>query len=766
MLRAQTSTLQRILSQKTFQQLRRALAAFVQALSSNPLYLTEVMVQKDHLPPDSQEEQFSCIVSPQFQVLLLAKTLPGWQRQVTLTFDAATIAQFLKEVPAAAWRDVAIASQIVTHSPTIQPNDPILQSEFTLQLLEILDTESLPPPLLVESEFSPHPVCAPVEAALWQQVEQERLLYQVILQIRRSFELPEILETAICEVRRFLQSDRLVILQCEPVFPQLPSPLSSHSSKSASTSTFGGQITYESRSTDQVLSVLNLAEGASCLVDVPNYREKYSKGAVLAVSDVEETYHLSPCLITLLRSVQVRAKLIIPIIVQEELWGLLIAHQCWEPRIWKDNEKNFLQQVAEHLAIAIYQVKLYNQVQQQKQTLEQRVIERTQELHDALIAAQTASLAKSEFLSAMSHELRTPLTCVIGMSATLLRWSFGELSQKQRDYLAMIQSSGEHLLELINDILDLSQVEAGKTVLNISQFSLSQVAHQTLQTFKEKARLNQIALKLELQISPEQDLFTADSRRVKQILYNLLSNAIKFTSEGGQVTLRLMIENNIALIAVKDTGIGIAEQHLPLLFQKFQQLDTSYQRKYEGTGLGLALTKQLVELHGGWIGVQSKVGMGSTFTVRLPALPLPPPSAPAAETLHIQSKPLIQPAAVKKRIVVIEDHEDSATLICDLLTTAGYQVIWMIEGMTAVKQIEILLPALVITDIQLPGINGLEIINHLRQHPLTHSVKILALTAKALPEDQDECLQAGAHGYLAKPIQPEQLVDKVIELLN
>jgi two-component system sensor histidine kinase/response regulator len=765
MLRAQTSTLQRILSQKTFQQLRRVLEAFEQMLTSDSLYVTEAMVRANRLPSDWQQEQFSCITSPQFQVLLFSEVMPARHVQVMLTFEATTIAQFLAQVPAVAWKDPAIALHLATHPPIVQPNHPILQSEFTLQLLEILDAESTAPSLLAETEFSSNPVCAPVETALWQQIEQERLLYQVILQIRRSFELPEILETAICEVRQFLQSDRLVIFQCEPVMRQFPSPLMPASPEITTNDTFCGRVTYESRATDQVPSVLDLAEGASCLVDVPNYREKYSKRAVLAVADIEATYHLSPCLITLLRSVQVRAKLIVPIIVQEELWGLLIAHQCWEPRSWKENEQKFLQQVAEHLAIAIYQVRLYNQVQQQNQTLEEKVIERTQELHDALITAQTASLAKSEFLSAMSHELRTPLTCVIGMSATLLRWSFGELSQKQRDYLAMIQSSGEHLLELINDILDLSQAESGKTVLNITQFSLSQVAHQTLQTFKEKARLNQITLKLDLQIPLEKDLFSADSRRVKQILYNLLSNAIKFTSEGGQVTLRVMLDCNLAIIAVKDTGIGIAEQHIPLLFQKFQQLDTSYQRKYEGTGLGLALTKQLVELHGGWIGVQSKVGVGSTFTVRLPSLPLSSDEA-APKPPTPTEKSLIQPTTVKKRIVVIEDHEESATLICDLLTTAGYQVIWMIEGVTAVKQIEILLPALVITDIQLPGINGLEIIRHLRQHPVTRRVKILALTAKALPEDREDCLQAGAHRYLAKPIQPEQLVGEVIELLK
>lgn len=675
--------------------------------------------------------------------------------QLNLTFEPKAIASFLTQI-----------SNFLSHNPvavqtlqqirhTLQPNDAKSQSEFTLRLIEALSVEprmELP----LEPSYPYVSVCQPVEEALRQQVEQEQLLNRVMTQIRQSLELPVILKTAIEEVQQFLQVDRLVIYQFDP---PLVSPQSSHSGEKQGQDR--GCVTYEAKASEAIPSVLNLVE-EFCFAQNLQCQVKYSQAFTLAVEDVETVYILSPCLLRFLRQAKIRAKLVVPVIVQQELWGVLIAHQCFEPRQWQDNEKKFLRCIAEHLAIAISQVKLYAQLQQQKQTLEARVAERTQELHDALLAAQSASRTKSEFLATMSHELRTPLTCVIGMSATLLRWSFGPLSQRQRDYLQTIHDSGEHLLELINDILDLSQVEAGKTILNISEFSLSRLAHQSLKTLREKAYLNQVELELDLQVGesdkpgvPSTDRFVADSRRVKQILLNLLSNAVKFTPEGGKVTLRVRVEQNMAVFQVEDTGIGIPEHQIPLLFQKFQQLDTSYHRKYEGTGLGLALARQLVELHGGWINVSSKVGVGSIFTVRLPAQRLP-----------TASSEMIFPKVsdhLGGRIVLIEDHEDSANIICDMLTVAGYQVIWMIEGSAAVDQVELLQPIALIINMQLPDVDGGEIIQVLRQRASTHHVKVLALFAEAMPEDEQR-VAAGADDYLVKPVQPEQLLERIMSL--
>jgi two-component system sensor histidine kinase/response regulator len=342
------------------------------------------------------------------------------------------------------------------------------------------------------------------------------------------------------------------------------------------------------------------------------------------VDDVEKTYALEECFLKFLRKMQVRAKFVAPIAFEDKLWGLLIAHHCSGPHTWTESEKSLLTSVAEQLAIAIHQSELTRSLTQEKQTLEQRVMERTVALHDALVAAQAANRLRSEFLATISHELLTPLTYVIGMSSTLLRWSFGELNERQRDYLQTIHDSGEHLLEMINDILELSQIEAGKAVLNITEFSLARIAEDTVASLLEKANSQKVALKLDVLLDRQCDRFTADEKRVEKILWNLLTNAIKFTPEGGTVTLRLWREDKTAIFQVEDTGIGIPEEQLPLLFEKFHQLDTPYRRRYEGTGLGLALTKQLVELHRGRIEVESTVGVGSIFTVWIPIQPYSP----------------------------------------------------------------------------------------------------------------------------------------------
>ncbi len=258
--------------------------------------------------------------------------------------------------------------------------------------------------------------------------------------------------------------------------------------------------------------------------------------------------------------------------------------------------------------------RMSSRLQESYANLEEKVVERTRELADARDQLEVASRHKSEFLANMSHELRTPLNAIIGFSDVLLQKIFGTLNEKQEDYLQDIRSSGEHQLSLINDILDLSKVEAGRLELERSTFSISETVAGAVALVRERATQHAIALSED--VEPGIGSIDADQRKVKQVLVNLLSNAVKFTPDGGKVSVSAQRMDGQVLFAVKDTGPGIATEDVVRIFKEFEQTSTA--RGKEGTGLGLALAKRLVELHGGRIWVASEVGKGSTFTFALP----------------------------------------------------------------------------------------------------------------------------------------------------
>lgn len=528
--------------------------------------------------------------------------------RVGITFDPDAIATFIdKLIPVISLN----AAFLETTKSRLQPNDPNLQSQFTVALVDAIAkrSESI-------ADAADYPLaCRPIEQALQQQKEQEDLINRVISQIRHSLELPTILETAVQQARQLLQADRLVIFQFYHPRNYLELSLQELTEERQI-----GSITYEAKASDNISSVLSFSEPDRCMVDSPHVLAKYYRGVTQVISNVEEVYAFAPCLLDLMRQLQVKAKLIAPIIVDNKLWGLSIAHQCDRPREWKQSESQFLLLIAEHLAVAIQQAQLYATVQQQAQTLEQKVTERTHELQEALKVAEAASRAKSQFLATMSHELKTPLTSIIGLSDTLLHWNNEEIKDKQQTYLKIIRDRGQHLQEIIDDILYLSELESKELVLNISEISLEKIARQTIQILAVNAVDNEIQLSLDMQLPDSAATFKADYRALSKILINLLSNGIKFTPRGGEVTLRIRLEAEGCTFEVEDTGIGIPESQQHLLFQKFQQLDSTYTRQYQGLGLGLALTKQLVELHQGDISLRSTVGVGSIFTVRLPIL--------------------------------------------------------------------------------------------------------------------------------------------------
>lgn len=282
--------------------------------------------------------------------------------------------------------------------------------------------------------------------------------------------------------------------------------------------------------------------------------------------------------------------------------------------------------------------KAEEKIKEYTETLEEKIKERTGELQNANLElqalnkelelrkqeAEAATRAKSDFLANMSHELRTPLNAIIGFSQIMTEGMAGPLNEQQKEYLGDISESGTHLLSLINDILDLSKVEAGKMELELSEFNLRELIDGSIVMFKEKAMKHNIKVKVEVREGIE--TIIADERKIKQVMFNLLSNAFKFTPDGGSVkvtALKIVGEPEYIECVVEDTGIGIKEEDIPKLFQPFQQLESVLSKKYEGTGLGLVLCKRFVELHGGKIWVESELDKGSTFRFIIPKVKQP-----------------------------------------------------------------------------------------------------------------------------------------------
>ena len=297
-----------------------------------------------------------------------------------------------------------------------------------------------------------------------------------------------------------------------------------------------------------------------------------------------------------------RTGLGVPLLRGDQVLGVIILVRI-DVRPFDPREIELVESFAKQAAIAIENVRLFKEIQEKSAQLE------------------VANRHKSEFLANMSHELRTPLNAIIGFSDVLLQKMFGELNEQQADYLEDIRSSGSHLLTLINDILDLSKIEAGRMELEVAPFSLVAALNNAVTLVRERAQSH--GIKLALEVAPELDTVVADERKLKQVVVNLLANAVKFTPDGGTVSLRAARENGQVRLSVHDTGIGIAAADQQRIFEEFQQASHQTEKSREGTGLGLSLSKRMVELHGGTISVESAPGKGSTFTVALPLVKEP-----------------------------------------------------------------------------------------------------------------------------------------------
>jgi len=368
--------------------------------------------------------------------------------------------------------------------------------------------------------------------------------------------------------------------------------------------------------------------------------------------------------------------------------------------------------------------------------------------------AKEADRLKSEFLASVSHEIRTPLSTIKGAAYLLNKSS---LSEEQRRFCSMIRDSGEHLLRIINDILDLARIEAGQARLEEKELSLKELVEKTVFGFELRAKRKG----LELNTIYPSDLpleIRADEGKLSQVLTNLVDNALKFTQQGKvEVKLEKLADLNIRL-QVKDTGIGISEQKLSRIFEKFYQVDGTSRRKYEGTGLGLTIVRELAKLMAGKIEAKSILGKGSTFSFTFPYS--------AAKQRMVQAKDQAKPKTkqqLRKEInILIAEDDDSGYYIMESLLD-DYTTSRAVDGREVLEKIREKDYDLVLMDIQMPEMDGLEATRKIREKDST--LPIIALTAKAMKGDRERCLEAGCSDYLSKPIEPEELIAKVNQYL-
>ncbi len=374
--------------------------------------------------------------------------------------------------------------------------------------------------------------------------------------------------------------------------------------------------------------------------------------------------------------------------------------------------------------------------------------ELNRELAATNVELEKANRLKSQFLANMSHELRTPLNSIIGYTELVLNGLYGELNDKQHDRLDRVVRNARHLLGLINDILDLSKIEAGRMLLNIEDINTGEVLESVLATIEPLANEKSLAIVRDFADAPQ---IQADETRTRQIFVNLLSNAVKFTREGG---ITVHADNHavdgMTRFYVRDTGIGIPEDKLDLVFEEFRQIDGSSTRKYQGTGLGLAITRRLVEMHGGRLWLESEVDVGTTFYLTFPA----------AET-----KPLPKTAPLKPKqpvILVIDDDPAALAMLSDYLSSNGYNIVSAGSGPEGLARARDLHPDLIMLDAMMPGMTGWQALKTLKSDPITARIPVIMI---GMADKSPHAISLGASDVVVKPISEVSVLDSVRQAL-
>ena len=472
-------------------------------------------------------------------------------------------------------------------------------------------------------------------------------------------------------------------------------------------------------------------------------------GTPIMAHDYLQEYRDSPFL-EAVQEAGIRSYVAVPLKAHRMIIGVLFVTSR-TPSQFREEDQQLLNALADQAAIAIENAKLYQQVSRHAEDLQVKVEVRTRELQEANRRLEEASRHKSEFLANMSHELRTPLNAIIGFTRLVMRRSKEILPEKQYENLDKILISADHLLALINDILDLSKIVAGRAEVQPVSFELEALVDLCLRTVEPMVKSERLSLKkaMEAGLPP---LFT-DHDKLKQVIINLLGNAIKFT-EAGTITVATQRRDGHVEIAVADSGIGIPEDKLELIFEEFRQVDSSATRKYSGTGLGLSISRRLTRLLGGDITVKSTVGVGSTFTITIPL----DYDAAFAVAPAIVAAPAEEPAAMSeasKVVLAIDDDPNVIYLLRENLTEAGYCVVGVQSGDEGLQKARELRPFAITLDILMPHKDGWEILQELKGNAATQNIPIIVLS---IVDNKRLGYRLGAFDYLLKPFERETIL--------